>query len=47
MERIDPGDSGNDPANWTHNDGITTNGEDANSDDLNGTARAQNSAYSP
>ena len=46
MERKDPGISGNLSTNWASNDGITTNGLDAGSNPINGTARSQNSAYS-
>jgi cardiolipin synthase len=44
MERIDPTTPDAD-TNWATNDGLTRNGLDANSDPINGTPKAQNSAY--
>ncbi|MDP8249141.1 MAG: right-handed parallel beta-helix repeat-containing protein [Candidatus Tritonobacter lacicola] len=46
MERIDPAGEGSDPGNWASNDGITTNGHDADWQPLTGTARSANSASS-
>ena len=45
MERIDPFIPGI-ASNWAPNDGVTINGLDADSTDLNGTPKAQNSAFS-
>ncbi|HOO76490.1 MAG TPA: lamin tail domain-containing protein [bacterium] len=47
MERIYPGYSGSNPSNWQNNNGVQTNGHDADGNPLNATARAQNSAYLP
>jgi hypothetical protein len=44
MERIDSAGPASDPSNWASNDGVTTNGLDANGNRLNGTARSVNSA---
>lgn len=47
MERVNAAYSGNNPANWRNNNGIQTNGHDADGDPLNATARAMNSSYEP
>ncbi|MEA3308023.1 MAG: lamin tail domain-containing protein, partial [Chloroflexota bacterium] len=44
MERKNPTVLGTDAANWGTNDGVTRNGQDANSDPLNGTPKLRNSA---
>ena len=43
MERIDSLSDGSASSNWANNDGITVNGEDADGNPLNGTAKAKNS----
>ncbi|MEA2081321.1 MAG: lamin tail domain-containing protein, partial [Elusimicrobiota bacterium] len=45
MERINPEIDGSTSTNWANNDEATTNGLDANSNPLKGTARALNSVY--
>lgn len=48
MERANPSGSGNEPTNWRSNaPAIAQNGMDADSDPLNGTPKAQNSATNP
>lgn len=43
MERKNPLASGDDPANWHSNDGVTRNGMDANNNPINGTPGRSNS----
>jgi len=45
MERKDPTAGGSTSTNWNNNDGITTNGLDANGDLLTATPKARNSRY--
>ncbi|MBA3052143.1 MAG: hypothetical protein FP827_03520, partial [Candidatus Omnitrophica bacterium] len=45
MERKNTLSDGSTASNWGNNDGVTTNGLDANSNALTATARAQNSLY--
>ncbi len=47
MERIDPGQDGTDPLNWSPNDLITRNGLDVGGNQINGTPKSQNSVYDP
>lgn len=48
MERANPSGSGNEPTNWRSNaPAIAQNGMDADSNPLNGTPKAQNSATNP
>jgi len=44
MERINPTQSGNNPANWSTNDGVIKNGLDAAGNPINGTPKEINSA---
>ena len=43
MERIDPKLSGSDPNNWQNNNGLITNGLDAENQPIQGTPKARNS----
>jgi hypothetical protein len=45
MERINPRLSGDNPANWANNDGITINGLDAGNNPIFGTPKAKNSVF--
>ena len=45
VERVSPYVSGTDPFNWLPNNGITMNGSDADGNPIQGTPKAQNSAY--
>ena len=45
MERINPVIDGSTSTNWANNDEVTTNGLDANSNPLKGTAKALNSVF--
>ena len=45
MERMNPAVDGSTSTNWANNDEVTTNGLDANSNPLKGTARALNSVF--
>jgi hypothetical protein len=45
MERINPKISGNLAGNWAENNGLTKKGLDAEGNPINGTPKAQNSAY--
>ena len=45
MERIDPLKHGDDPQNWSTNNGLTCNGKNAAGNPINGTPRAHNSVY--
>ncbi|MBI4119841.1 MAG: lamin tail domain-containing protein, partial [Parcubacteria group bacterium] len=45
MERVEPIKPGNDPTNWTTNNGLKRNGTNVAGEPINGTPRARNSSY--
>lgn len=45
MERINPSNSGDNSSNWSTNNGITKNGNDAGGGPINGTPKTQNSIF--